>query len=298
MRTFCLLVAVGLIIGLVSYTALGRPSNMSPGYTGAPAASNRDCTVCHRGTTNTGPGKVSLQGPSVYAPGSVVPVKVSLSNLQNSKGNGLQMAAYDASNKVLSGWTSIDGNTAISSDHVNHTRQGTSISAWQVYLTTPASPTAFTIYTAGLDGNNNGGTSGDHTYTTSLKMTAGTVNLSMTALPSIGTPVPLVLNAPGDGNKAYVMAASLGATGIPIGGRTIPLSLDPLFLLTVQNLVPSVFQRYQGVLNAAGSATATLAVPAIAGLRGITLHHAFVVIDPARPNGLGTISNGLGILLF
>jgi hypothetical protein len=120
----------------------------------------------------------------------------------------------------------------------------------------------------------------------------------MTALPSIGASVPLVLNAPGDGGKAYVMAASLGASGIKVGSRTIPLSLDALLILTVQNLVPSIFQGYQGVLSASGTASAKLNVPTITALRGLTLHHAFVVVDPSQPNGLGTISNGLGITVF
>jgi len=298
MRIFCWLLPAVLVLGLLSFTALARPSNMPAGYTGAPAVSGRDCTACHSGTTNSGPGKVALQAASVYAPGSVIPVRVALSNLQNSSANGLQMAAYDTNNALLSGWISIDGDTTVSSNHVNHTRQGNARSAWQVYFSAPVSPTTFTIYTAGLDGDNRGNTSGDRVYTTSLKMTAGTVNLSMTALPSIGASVPLALNAPGDGSKAYVMAASLGASGINVGGRTIPLSLDPLLILTVQNLVPSIFQGYQGVLSAPGTATAKLIVPSMTALRGLTLHHAFVVIDPSRPNGLGTISNGLGITLF
>ena len=86
----------------------------------------------------------------------MVPVRVSLSNLQNPRANGFQMAAYDGSNRVLAGWTSIDGDTSVTSNHVNQTKPGNRTSAWQVYFRTPASPTAFTIYTAGLDGNATG----------------------------------------------------------------------------------------------------------------------------------------------
>ena len=298
MRTCTILLAlVGLLV-LLSYAAVARPGGTPAGYTGAPADSNRNCTSCHSGTNNSGPGAVKIAAPSTYAPGSVVPVTVSLSNLQSPNGNGFQMAAFNASNQILSGWTSADGNTSVSSNRVNQTRNGNKSSAWFVYLTTPSTPTAFTVYTAGLDGDGTGGTSRDRGYTTSHPMSAGTVNLSMTALPQTGTTLPFALDAPGDGGKTYVMAASFGNTGISIGGRTVPLSFDTLLLLTVQNVLPGIFQRYQGTLSAGGTASASLLIPAGPGLKGVTLHHAFVVIDPAKPAGIGTISNGLAVTLY
>jgi hypothetical protein len=208
------------------------------------------------------------------------------------------MAAFNGSNQILSGWTSTDGHTSVSSNRVNQTRAGNQSSSWFVYLKTPSTPTKFTLYTAGLDGNGNGGTSGDRTYTTSHPMSAGTVNLSMTAFPQTGSLLPFALNAPGDGGKPYAMATSFGNTGIKIGGRTIPLSFDTLLLLTVQNLVPGIFQKYQGTLSAGGTASASLLIPAMAALKGITLHHAFLVIDPSKPSGIGTVSNGLAVTLY
>jgi len=143
-----------------------------------------------------------------------------------------------------------------------------------------------------------GGRSNDRTYTSSVPMSAGTVNLSMTALPQTGSVLPLALAAPGEGGKPYALAASFGNTGIKIGGRTIPLSFDTMLLLTVQNLLPGIFQKYQGTLSAGGTASASLLIPATAALKGITLHHAFVVIDPSKPGGIGTISNGLPVTLY
>jgi hypothetical protein len=298
MKTVGLLPAAIGVIVLVSYAAVARPGGAPAGYSGAPADSNRDCTTCHSGTNNSGPGGVAIAAPSTYAPGSVVPVSVSLSNLQSPNGNGFQMAAFDASNKILGGFTATDSHTAISSNRVNQTSAGNKSSSWFVYLTTPSTPTNFTLYTAGLDGNGTGGTSGDRTYTTSHPMAAGTVNLSMTALPQTGSVLPFALDAPGDGGKPYALAASFGNTGLKIGGRTIPLSLDTMLLLTVQNLLPGIFQKYQGTLSAGGTASASLVIPATAALKGVTLHHAFVVIDPAKPAGIGTISNGLAVTLY
>ncbi len=138
----------------------------------------------------------------------------------------------------------------------------------------------------------------DRTYTKSHKVTPGTVNLSMMALPRTGTTIALALDAPGDGNKPYIMASSLGNSGIKIGNRTIPLSPDNLMLLTVQNLVPAVFQNYQGILSPSGKASSAIAVPGISALAGLTLYSAFIVIDFSKPNGIGTISNGLAITLY
>jgi hypothetical protein len=298
MQTRTILLSLMLVLVLVSYAAVARPGGTPAGFTGAPADGKRNCTSCHSGTNNSGPGSVAIAAPSTYAPGSVVPVTVSLSNLQSSRGNGFQMAAFNATNQILSGWTSTDATTSVSSNRVNQTRNGNKSSSWLAYLTTPSSPTAFTVYTAGLDGDGTGGTSRDRAYTTSHPMAAGTVNLSMTALPQTGTTLPFVLNAPGEGGKTYVMAASFGNTGISIGGRTVPLSFDMLLLLTVQNVLPAVFQKYQGTLSAGGTASASLLIPAGPGLKGVTLHHAFVVIDASKPGGVGTVSNGLAVTLY
>jgi hypothetical protein len=94
------------------------------------------------------------------------------------------------------------------------------------------------------------------------------------------------------------MAASFGNSGISIGGRKVPLALDTLLILTVQNLLPGIFRNYQGTLGSGGTASASLLIPSGPALKGVTLHHAFVVIDPSKPNGLGTISNGLPVTLY
>jgi len=292
-----LTVAVAVtFLAAASFLAHGFTSGAPTGRTGAPAVGGQDCTDCHSGTTNSGPGSVVLTAPSTYAPGSVVPVTVSLTNMQNPNKNGFQAAAYNG-NTLLSGWTSMGADTNISGNHVNHTSAGATSSSWKVYLTTPSTPTTFSIYTAGLDANG-GGSSGDYTYTTSKELTPGTVNLSMTAVPQIGTTIPLALDSPADAGKPYHLAASFGNAGIQYGGKTIPLTQDPLYMLTVANSSPQMFQNYVGFLNGSGKATASLVVPNSSALVGVTVYHAFLVIDGSQPYHLGTISNGLAVELY
>jgi len=255
-----------------------------------------DCTGCHSGTTHSGPGSVVLQAPSTYAPGSVVAVTVSLTNMQNANKNGFQAAAYNGTT-LLSGWTSPGADTFISGDHANQSSGGATSSSWKVYLTTPSTPTTFSIYTAGLDANGSG-SSNDHTYTTSQELRPGIVNLSMTAVPQIGTTIPLALDSPADASKAYHVAASFGNTGFQYGGKTIPLDQDPLYALTIANSAPEMFQNYVGFLNVSGKATANLAVPNSTSLVGVTVYHAFLVIDASQPYHLGTVSNALAVELY
>jgi len=94
------------------------------------------------------------------------------------------------------------------------------------------------------------------------------------------------------------MAASFGNAGIQQGGKTIPLTADQLYALTVANAAPQMFQNYVGFLNGSGKATASLVAPNSTSLIGVTVYHAFLVIDASQPYHLGTISNGLAVQLF
>ena len=65
-----------------------------------------------------------------------------------------------------------------------------------------------------------------------------------------------------------------------------------------QQVRRSIFDNLYRLLNNTGRASATLAVPNAASLKGVTLHHAFVVIDLGQPNAIGTVSNGLPVTIF
>ncbi len=117
--------------------------------------------------------------------------------------------------------------------------------------------------------------------------------------PQIGTTVPLSVTAVEDGGLNYQIAMSLtGITpGLPVDRRFIPLIFDPLVLITVNNVLPTVFQNFAGVLPAAGVSTAQLNIPNAAGLVGIKVSGAFVTY-PGGPAGIESISNPLRLTMI
>ena len=58
-----------------------------------------------------------------------------------------------------------------------------------------------------------------------------------------------------------------------------------------------MFQGYLGTLDAGGRARAQLVTPALASLAGVTVHHAFVVLDGSSPGGVGLVSNPLPMFI-
>ncbi|TDJ69599.1 MAG: hypothetical protein E2O39_11325 [Planctomycetota bacterium] len=74
------------------------------------------------------------------------------------------------------------------------------------------------------------------------------------------------------------------APGTFFGGALLPLNDDAYFQLTVQAPSESPILGAEGVLDATGSALARFGgnSPALAGLIGSTVHHAFVIFDGAR----------------
>lgn len=81
----------------------------------------------------------------------------------------------------------------------------------------------------------------------------------------------------------YLVLGSLTGTspGIPFGSHVLPLNFDEYTLITLTN--PTVITDGVGFLGTAGQGQATLTVPAGTnpGLAGLTVHHAFLLADPA-----------------
>ncbi|MEM7204635.1 MAG: aryl-sulfate sulfotransferase [Planctomycetota bacterium] len=82
-------------------------------------------------------------------------------------------------------------------------------------------------------------------------------------------------------DRLYVMLGSANGTspGVALGGATVPLNPDAYFRFTA-TVAGSALPSFLGVLDETGSATADLALPPLPGLAGLTLHHAFAVVDP------------------
>lgn len=108
-----------------------------------------------------------------------------------------------------------------------------------------------------------------------------------TTMPSVGSLVTLALDSYPDAGQIFVAASSFAQAPIRIGCWSLNLLPDELFKLTVNNALPSVFVNYQGVLDANGQATATVAIPQAPSLAGLPVHTAFATFD----TGLRSISS-------
>ena len=94
-----------------------------------------------------------------------------------------------------------------------------------------------------------------------------------------------------DAGLLYVLGSSLGTGPIPLGTRNLGLTLDCLLIFSSGGFFPSIFQNYTGTLDAAGTANAAFAIPNAAPWMGLTIHSAFLTLNPAAPLGIQSISN-------
>ena len=104
--------------------------------------------------------------------------------------------------------------------------------------------------------------------------------------PSIGTGVKLALDSYPDAGTLYVVASSFGNGPNMIGCWPLKLDVDPLFVISVNNLAPSIFQHYQGTLDTSGKGTAAIVIPKLNALVGFVVHSAFA----------GTAKSGLTVI--
>jgi hypothetical protein len=130
-----------------------------------------------------------------------------------------------------------------------------------------------------------GGTGGQDVYVSYF------TGLSYQNLPQLGSQLWLYLTHAQKPGANYQMALSLtNVAGIPIPGvGKIPLDPDPLFFLSVQNILPTVFMRFNGTLDPNGRATAALNILPAPALVGVVFHAAGVLYDNT---GIVYISNG------
>lgn len=180
-------VATSLGAGLVvaSLALIANSGGAEPGYSGAPGDGN--CTECHVGTVNSGPGKVTIEvvNATSYKPGETHRIRVTIDDTAATR-RGFQLSVRaDSSPRASAGkLANVNANAQIrtgnSVEWVTHTLAGqrslsTNPGVYEVDWTAPVSDAGpITFYAAGNAANGNGAESGDRIYTTTLKLTAAT----------------------------------------------------------------------------------------------------------------------------
>lgn len=111
-----------------------------------------------------------------------------------------------------------------------------------------------------------------------------------------GTPTPgstysFSLLSANEPTLPYTMGSSLGTGPILLGNRKLGLSIDALLTTSVGGTLPMIFRKYSGTLDTSGRASAALAIPKIAALKGLKIYTAYLTLDTARPHNIGSISN-------
>jgi hypothetical protein len=177
-------------IAAMSFTILS--SNGKAGYTGSPSENN--CTNCHSGTVNSGGGSVTIAAsPSLtngYVPGTVYTMTVTVAQtscvlfgvdveaLFASGANGGTLAITNATLTQLKTKT-VGANVRNNVVHTGNNNVGPNTQAFSFSWTAPATGSGIvTFYTSGMAADNDGSTSGDKTYTSSLAVPENTVGIS------------------------------------------------------------------------------------------------------------------------
>lgn len=160
-----------------SASAGGAPT----GRTGAPGEST--CTSCHNQTPLTG--QFSVLAPPSYVPGQTYSIEVRNTTADNTRFSwGFSITALTGANANAGTFANVNAFTRLRSgggrNYVTQTEAGifsgqTGGSVWTFNWTAPATDVGpVTFYAAGLHANDDGGTDGDQTYTTTAVTQPGT----------------------------------------------------------------------------------------------------------------------------
>ncbi|GIU81606.1 MAG: hypothetical protein D6687_07725 [Acidobacteria bacterium] len=171
-------------------------SGPPPSYTGAPGEFN--CTECHSGEVNSGPGVLTISGvPSNYVPNKQYQITVTLSQ-QGAVLFGFQLTAIDNQGRQAGSFSlipqppqqtqivqgSVGGNQRF---YVQHTSAGTiptqfDTKSWTFIWNSPSSQIGrVRFFFAGNAADGNGSAGGDSIYTNSRPTFSGTLTTNFDA---------------------------------------------------------------------------------------------------------------------
>lgn len=193
MKKYVLIFGLTIIIGSTLAFEILSSSGKS-GYTNSPGENN--CTSCHSGTINSGPGSIEIKSdPSMengYTPGTTYSMTVTVSNSQepnNTKfGFALEALLENGSNGGKLSVTntnltqiqtaSVNGNSRDNMIHTGSNNTGPGSQNFTFDWTAPATGDQKVIfYAVGNAANNNGNTSGDLIYASTLEVNSSTTNI-------------------------------------------------------------------------------------------------------------------------
>ncbi len=161
------------------------------GHTGAPGESS--CTGCHGGTSNTGPGSLTLALSDTtlrFVPGETFDATVVMRQPGFDKFGFVGLALKDAGNTTIGTFTIDDAvRTRTYNDgprkYVSHTPCGADATppdslSWTFHWKAPATNVGnITLYIAGLAANHNHALSGDDTYTLMVHLIPDSIALGL-----------------------------------------------------------------------------------------------------------------------
>lgn len=186
-----------ILIALGTIATWAHSFGPDPRYTGAPGDDPKACTACHFGTPlNGGAGsvKIVLPGAATYTPGVTQHILVQVADPAQKRW-GFQLTARlatDLANGQAGDFTPSDGNTQVICDNgqkapcpspnmvkfIEHTSAGTrpgtaNGATFELDWTPPAAGSGdVMLYAAGNAANGDNNLTGDHIYTTSVKLSA------------------------------------------------------------------------------------------------------------------------------
>jgi hypothetical protein len=174
------------LMALAALPVMAIIGGAPPAMTGAPPGDN--CTSCHTGSANSGPGSLSVEFPNgnTYVPGQTYKIRITLSDPAAQRW-GFQITARRGAQQIdLAGAFSIEdaGRTQFApgsapGHYVTHTFDGTApgtsgSNSWEVNWTAPtAGAGPVTFYAAGNGANNDGTNFGDSIYVTASVVEEG-----------------------------------------------------------------------------------------------------------------------------
>ncbi len=173
-----------LILGIGAGSAHAYSGGPPTGKAGEPGGS--DCTDCHAGTLNSGPGTMEFIAPEFYDLGETYTIELRLGEA-GAKRWGFEVVAFDATDSPVGSVTITDAeHTQVQLNYVMQTQSGSYQGvgngpvSWSFDWTAPAEDVGpVTFYYVGNAANNDGTTGGDHIYGDSVVVDAPVAVQSM-----------------------------------------------------------------------------------------------------------------------